>query len=46
MITLQDCIAFFCGVIEEEVLAIAELEHLPVIASAALAQASLPGRGR
>jgi aryl-alcohol dehydrogenase-like predicted oxidoreductase len=37
MITLQDCIAF-CGLTEEEVLAIAEHEHLPVIASAALAQ--------
>jgi hypothetical protein len=37
MITLQDCIAF-CGLTEEEVLAIAEHERLPVIASAALAQ--------
>ena len=37
MITLQDCIAF-CDLTEEEVLAIAEHEHLPVIASTALAQ--------
>ena len=28
MITLEDCIAF-CGLTEEEVLAIAEHEHLP-----------------
>jgi hypothetical protein len=36
MITLEDCIAF-CGLTEEEVLAIAEHEHLPEIASTALA---------
>jgi hypothetical protein len=37
MITLEDCIAF-CGLTEEEVLAIAEHEHLPEIAAAAFAQ--------
>jgi hypothetical protein len=37
MISLEDCIAF-CGLTEEEVLAIAEHEHLPEIAAAALAQ--------
>jgi hypothetical protein len=37
MITLQDCVGF-CGLTEEEVLAIAEHEHLPEIAAAALAQ--------
>ena len=37
MITLEDCIAF-CGLTEEEVLAIAEHDHLPEIAAAALAQ--------
>jgi hypothetical protein len=36
MITLEDCIAF-CGLTEEEVLAIAEHEHLPEIGSTALA---------
>src|SRR5258706_5895570 len=36
MITLEDCIAF-CGLTEEEVLAIAEHEHLPAIAATALA---------
>ena len=36
MITLEDCVAF-CGLTEEEVLAIAEHEHLPEIAAAALA---------
>ena len=36
MITLEDCIAF-CGLTEEEVLAIAEHERLPEIAAAALA---------
>jgi hypothetical protein len=36
MITLDDCIAF-CGLTEEEVLAIAEHEHLPEIAAAAMA---------
>ena len=37
MIKLEDCIAF-CGLTEEEVLAIAEHEHLPDIAATALAQ--------
>jgi hypothetical protein len=37
MISLKDCIAL-CGCNEEEVLAIAEHEHLPEIAAAALAQ--------
>jgi hypothetical protein len=37
MITLEDCIGF-CGLTEEEVLAIAEHEHLPEIAATALAQ--------
>jgi hypothetical protein len=37
MITLEDCIAL-CGLTEEEVLAIAEHEHIPEIAAAALAQ--------
>ena len=36
MITLEDCVAF-CGLTEEEVLAIAEYEHMPEIAAAALA---------
>ena len=36
MITLEDCIAF-CGLTEAEVLAIAEHEHVPEIAAAALA---------
>ncbi len=36
MITLDDCIAM-CGLTEEEVLAIAEHEHVPEIAAAALA---------
>jgi hypothetical protein len=36
MITLQDCIAF-CGLTEEEVLALAEHEHVPEIIAAALA---------
>jgi hypothetical protein len=36
MITLNDCIAL-CGLTEEEVLAIAEHEHLPEIAATALA---------
>jgi hypothetical protein len=34
MITLEDCIAF-CDLTEEEVLAIAEHEHLPEIAATA-----------
>jgi hypothetical protein len=37
MITLEDCIAF-CGLTEEEVLAIAEHEHLPEIVATALAE--------
>ncbi len=37
MITLEDCIAM-CGLSEEEVLAIAEHEHIPEIAAAALGQ--------
>ena len=37
MITLEDCIAF-CGLTEEEVLAIAEYERLPEIAATALAE--------
>ena len=37
MITLEDCIAF-CDLTEEEVLAIAEHEHVPEIAATALAQ--------
>lgn len=36
MISLHDCIAM-CGLTEEEVLAIAEHEHLPEIAAAAMA---------
>lgn len=35
MITLEDCIAF-CGLTEEEVKAIAEHEHIPEVAAAAL----------
>jgi hypothetical protein len=37
MITLENCIGL-CGLTEEEVLAIAEHEHLPEIAATALAQ--------
>jgi hypothetical protein len=37
MIALEDCIAF-CGLTEEEVLAIAEHEHLPEIVACALAE--------
>jgi hypothetical protein len=37
MITLEDCIAF-CGLTKEEVLALAEHEHIPEIAAAALAE--------
>lgn len=37
MITLDDCVGL-CGLTEEEVLAIAEHEHLPEIAATALAQ--------
>jgi DNA repair protein RadC len=42
MITLEDCIGL-CGLTEEEVLAIAEHEHLPEIAATALAQYLLHG---
>jgi hypothetical protein len=42
MITLADCIGL-CGLTEEEVLAIAEHEHLPEIAAAALAEYLLSG---
>ena len=37
MITLEDCIAF-CGLTEQEVLAVAEHEHIPEVAAAALAE--------
>jgi hypothetical protein len=37
MITLEDCLAF-CGLTEEEVLAIAEHEHMPEEAATAYAQ--------
>jgi hypothetical protein len=37
VITLDDCVAL-CGLTEEQVLAIAEHEHLPAMAAAALAQ--------
>ena len=37
MISLEDCIGL-CGLTEEEVLAVAEHEHLPEMAAAALAQ--------
>lgn len=37
MITVEDCVAL-CGLTEEEVLAIAEHEHVPEIAAAALAE--------
>lgn len=37
MITLEDCIAF-CGLTEKEVLSIAEHEHIPEIAAAAMAE--------
>lgn len=43
MITLEDCIAF-SGLSEEEVLAIAEHEHVPEIAAAALAEYLLKQR--
>ena len=41
MITLEDCIAF-CGLTEEEVLAIAEHEHVPEMAASALASSFSP----
>lgn len=37
MITLEDCVGM-CGLTEEEVLAIAEHEHLPEVAATALAE--------
>ncbi len=37
MISIEDCIAL-CGLTEEEVLALAEHEHIPEIAAAALGQ--------
>lgn len=37
MVTLEDCLAF-SGLSEEEVLAIAEHEHIPEIAAAALGE--------
>jgi hypothetical protein len=37
MIALADCLAM-CGLSEDEVLSIAEHEHIPEIAAAALAQ--------
>lgn len=43
MITLEDCIAL-CGLSEAEVLAIAEHEHVPEIAAAALAEQLLKQR--
>lgn len=43
MITLEDCIAL-CGLSEAEVLAIAEHEHVPEIAAAALAEHLLKQR--
>lgn len=42
MISLEDCVAL-CGLTEEEILAIAEHEHLPQIEAAALAQYLLRG---
>lgn len=44
MITLEDCIAF-SGLSEAEVLAIAEHEHVPEIAAAALAECLLEQHG-
>jgi hypothetical protein len=43
MITLEDCIAL-CGLSEAEILALAEHEHIPEIAAAALAQYLLKQR--
>ena len=42
MITLEDCIAL-CGLNEQEVLAIAEHEHIPEIAAAAMGRYMLKG---
>lgn len=44
MISLEDCLAF-CGLDEAEVAAIAEHEHIPEIAAAALAQYLLSREG-
>ncbi len=43
MVTLEDCIAF-SGLTEAEVLALAEHEHIPEIAAAALAEYLLKQR--
>ncbi len=43
MITLEDCIAF-CGLSREEVQALAEHEHIPEIAAAALGEYLLKQR--
>lgn len=43
MVTLEDCIAF-SGLSESEVLALAEHEHIPEIAAAALAEYLLKQR--
>lgn len=43
MITLQDCIAF-CGLTEEEVLALAEHEHVPEIIATGLAETLMKER--
>jgi hypothetical protein len=43
VITLEDCIAF-SGLTEQEVLAIAEHEHIPEVAAAALAECLLSSR--
>ncbi len=43
MITLNDCIAL-CGLSKEEVLAIAEHEHIPEIAATGLAEYLLTSR--
>ena len=37
MITLEDCVGL-CGLTEEEVLAVAEHEHLPEVAATAFAE--------
>ena len=44
MISLEDCIAM-CGLSEEEILAIAEHEHIPEMAAAALADYLLHRKG-
>jgi hypothetical protein len=45
MITLEDCVAL-CGLTEEEVLVIAEHEHMPEIAAAAFAEYLTKPRAR